>query len=66
MFEAAWNALWLFVIPDSLWSQPVSLSTTPQAFLFLLPWSLLWRYVLNGRQDLIVSMVAKDHFIQIS
>lgn len=34
---------WLCVILQSFWSQPVPLFMTPQAFLFLLHWSLLRR-----------------------
>lgn len=34
---------WLCVILQSLWSQAVPLFMTPQAFLLLLHWSLLWK-----------------------
>lgn len=50
IFDAALQDLWLCVIL-SLWSQPVPLFTTLQAFLFLLlHWSLLWR-----REDHVVN-----------
>lgn len=43
IFDAALHNFWLRVILYSLRSQPVPLFMTPQVFLFLLLWSLLWR-----------------------
>lgn len=43
IFKVAVQCQWLWVLLQSPWSQPVPLFITPQAFLFLLPGSLLWR-----------------------
>lgn len=43
IFKVAVQSQWLCVLLQSLWSQPVPLFITPQAFLFLPPRSLLRR-----------------------